>query len=147
MLSSAAAETLMRIAADPRHLGARIGFLAVLHTGDKTFIMTPTSTASSQAAESLTVSAAVWRAVSSHDGSVESTRSELAKCGSRGLMSHRVSTVFPCVWPSLIARKASFARSIGRTCPTSGFILVLTMKLIMDRISLSVPMIDPHTVI
>jgi hypothetical protein len=45
-------------------------FLAVLHTGDKTFIIIPTSTASSQAAESHTVSAAGWRAVSSHDGSV-----------------------------------------------------------------------------
>src|SRR5215469_7010761 len=32
LLFRAAAETLLRIAADPRHLGARIGFLAVLHT-------------------------------------------------------------------------------------------------------------------
>ena len=32
MLFRAAAETLLRIGADPRHLGARIGFLAVLHT-------------------------------------------------------------------------------------------------------------------
>jgi transposase-like zinc-binding protein/putative transposase len=32
ILFRAAAETLLRIAADPRHLGARIGFLAVLHT-------------------------------------------------------------------------------------------------------------------
>ncbi len=28
----AAAETLLRLAADPRHLGARIGLTAVLHT-------------------------------------------------------------------------------------------------------------------
>src|SRR3984893_6703650 len=32
MLFRAAAETLLQIAADPRYLGARIGFLAVLHT-------------------------------------------------------------------------------------------------------------------
>jgi len=32
LLFRAAAETLLRIAADPRRLGARIGFLAVLHT-------------------------------------------------------------------------------------------------------------------
>jgi hypothetical protein len=32
MLFRAASETLLRIAADPRHLGARIGILAVLHT-------------------------------------------------------------------------------------------------------------------
>lgn len=32
LLFRAAAETLLRIAADPQHLGARIGFLAILHT-------------------------------------------------------------------------------------------------------------------
>src|SRR6201997_1520596 len=32
ILFQAASETLLTIAADPRHLGARIGFLAVLHT-------------------------------------------------------------------------------------------------------------------
>jgi hypothetical protein len=32
ILFRAAAETMLQIAADPRHLGARIGFLAVLHT-------------------------------------------------------------------------------------------------------------------
>src|SRR5262249_59638038 len=32
LLFRAAAETLQQIAADPRHLGAEIGFLAVLHT-------------------------------------------------------------------------------------------------------------------
>lgn len=32
LLFRAAAETLLQIAADPRHLGARIGFLTVLHT-------------------------------------------------------------------------------------------------------------------
>src|SRR6476660_9466021 len=36
LLFSAAAETLRTIAADPRHLGADIGFLAVLHTWDQT---------------------------------------------------------------------------------------------------------------
>ena len=32
ILFKAASETLLQIAADPKHLGARIGFLAVLHT-------------------------------------------------------------------------------------------------------------------
>jgi hypothetical protein len=32
ILFKAAAETLSTIAADPRHLGAKIGFVAVLHT-------------------------------------------------------------------------------------------------------------------
>jgi Putative transposase/Transposase zinc-binding domain len=36
LLFSVAAETLLTIAADPRHLGADIGFLAVLHTWDQT---------------------------------------------------------------------------------------------------------------
>jgi hypothetical protein len=36
LLFSAASETLRTIAADPRHLGAEIGFLAVLHTWDQT---------------------------------------------------------------------------------------------------------------
>jgi hypothetical protein len=36
LLFSATAETLLTIAADPRHLGAEIGFLAVLHTWDQT---------------------------------------------------------------------------------------------------------------
>jgi hypothetical protein len=32
MLFKASAETMLKIAADPKHLGARIGFIAVLHT-------------------------------------------------------------------------------------------------------------------
>jgi hypothetical protein len=32
LLMKAAAETTLTIAADPRHLGARIGIIAVLHT-------------------------------------------------------------------------------------------------------------------
>ena len=36
LLFSAASETLRTIAADPRHLGAEIGFLTVLHTWDQT---------------------------------------------------------------------------------------------------------------
>ncbi len=36
LLFQAAAETLLEIAADPRHLGAQIGFLAVLHTWGQT---------------------------------------------------------------------------------------------------------------
>ena len=36
LLFAASAETLQAIAADPRHLGARIGFLSVLHTWGQT---------------------------------------------------------------------------------------------------------------
>lgn len=36
ILFRAASETLLEIAADPRHLGARIGFLAILHTWGQT---------------------------------------------------------------------------------------------------------------
>ena len=36
LLFRAAADTLLEIAADPKHLGARIGFLAVLHTWGQT---------------------------------------------------------------------------------------------------------------
>ena len=32
LLFRASAETLIEVAADPKHLGARIGFLSVLHT-------------------------------------------------------------------------------------------------------------------
>ncbi len=36
VLFQASAATLLEVAADPRHLGAQIGFLSVLHTWDKT---------------------------------------------------------------------------------------------------------------
>ena len=38
LLFRAAAETLLEIAADPQHLGAKIGFLAVLHTWGQTLL-------------------------------------------------------------------------------------------------------------
>ena len=60
ILFHAAAETLLQIAADPKHLGARVGFLVVLHTGDKTFIIR-TSTASFLAAGSRQTSATGFR--------------------------------------------------------------------------------------
>jgi hypothetical protein len=41
LLFSAAAETLRTIAADPKHLGADIGFLAVLHTWTQTLLHHP----------------------------------------------------------------------------------------------------------
>ena len=41
LLFRAAAATLRRIAADPRHLGARIGFLAVLHTWGQNLLHHP----------------------------------------------------------------------------------------------------------
>ncbi|MEK6289153.1 MAG: IS91 family transposase [Acidobacteriota bacterium] len=41
ILFRAAAETLRRIAADPKHLGAQIGFLAVLHTWGQTLLHHP----------------------------------------------------------------------------------------------------------
>lgn len=41
LLFRAAAKTLLQIAADPKHLGAKIGFLAVLHTWGQTLIHHP----------------------------------------------------------------------------------------------------------
>src|SRR5215469_15103316 len=41
ILFRATAETLLRIAADPKHLGARIGFLAILHTWGQTLLHHP----------------------------------------------------------------------------------------------------------
>jgi hypothetical protein len=41
LLFRAVSETLLRIAADPRHLGARIGFFAVLHTWGQTLMLHP----------------------------------------------------------------------------------------------------------
>ena len=41
ILFAAAATTLLRIAADPKHLGAEIGFLAVLHTWGQTLLHHP----------------------------------------------------------------------------------------------------------
>ena len=43
LLFRAAAETLLEIAADPRHLGARIGVMAVLHTWSQTLRRNPHS--------------------------------------------------------------------------------------------------------
>ena len=52
LLFEAAAETLQTIAADPKHLGARIGFLAVLHTWGQSLAHHPHVIASSPAAGS-----------------------------------------------------------------------------------------------
>lgn len=41
LLFRAAAETLLQIAADPKHLGTKIGFLAVLHTWGQTLLHHP----------------------------------------------------------------------------------------------------------
>lgn len=41
MLFRAAAQTLLQIAADPKHLGATIGFLAILHTWTQTLLHHP----------------------------------------------------------------------------------------------------------
>jgi hypothetical protein len=38
ILFRAASQTLLQVAADPKHLGARIGFLAVLHTWSQTHL-------------------------------------------------------------------------------------------------------------
>ena len=42
-VASAAAETLITIAADPKHLGARIGLTAVLHTWGSALTQNPHS--------------------------------------------------------------------------------------------------------
>ena len=44
ILFRATAETLLTIAADPKHLGAEIGFFAVLHTWGRTCFIIPTCT-------------------------------------------------------------------------------------------------------
>lgn len=41
LLFRAVSETLLRIAADPKHLGAKIGFFAVLHTWGQTLMLHP----------------------------------------------------------------------------------------------------------
>lgn len=43
LLFRAAAETLSQVAADPKHLGAKIGFLAVLHTWGQNLMQNPHS--------------------------------------------------------------------------------------------------------
>jgi hypothetical protein len=48
LLMRASAQTLLEVAADPKHLGAEIGFLTVLHTWGQTCKLIPTYTASSQ---------------------------------------------------------------------------------------------------
>ena len=53
ILFRASAETLITIAADPKHLGARIGFTSVLHTWARRSPTTPMSIASCRAAGSL----------------------------------------------------------------------------------------------
>ena len=41
LLFQAASETMLRIAADPKHLGARIGITAVLHTWGSALTQNP----------------------------------------------------------------------------------------------------------
>ncbi len=50
LLFKASAETTLTIAADPKHLGARIGFISVLHTGAPRSPTTRMSTWSCQVA-------------------------------------------------------------------------------------------------
>jgi len=43
LLFRAVSQTLLEIAADPRHLGAQIGFLAVLHSWSQNLLQNPHS--------------------------------------------------------------------------------------------------------
>jgi hypothetical protein len=43
ILFRAAAETLRTVAADPKHLGVEIGFIAVLHTWGQNLLQNPHS--------------------------------------------------------------------------------------------------------
>jgi hypothetical protein len=43
LLFRASAETLLEIALDPKHLGAEIGFLSVLHTWGQNLLLNPHS--------------------------------------------------------------------------------------------------------
>jgi hypothetical protein len=52
ILFKAAAETFTTVAADPKHLGARIGFTAVLHSWVRRLRITRTSTSSCRAVAS-----------------------------------------------------------------------------------------------
>jgi hypothetical protein len=45
LLFTASAQTLLSIAADPKHLGAKIGVISILHTWGKTCCCIPTFTA------------------------------------------------------------------------------------------------------
>jgi hypothetical protein len=45
LLFTASAQTLLKIAADPKHLGAEIGVISILHTWGQTCCCIPTSTA------------------------------------------------------------------------------------------------------
>jgi Transposase zinc-binding domain len=51
LLFDASAATLIEVAADPKHLGAEIGFLSVLHTCGQTLQPHPTFIASCQAGD------------------------------------------------------------------------------------------------
>ena len=53
ILFRAASETLLQIGADPKHLGAKIGFLAVLHTWGQNLHHHPHLHCVAQVAESL----------------------------------------------------------------------------------------------
>jgi hypothetical protein len=43
LLFRSAAETLLEVAADPKHLGAEIGFLAILHSWGQNILQNPHS--------------------------------------------------------------------------------------------------------
>jgi hypothetical protein len=43
LLFQATAETLLEVAADPKHLGAQIGFFAVLHSWGQNLLLNPHS--------------------------------------------------------------------------------------------------------
>jgi hypothetical protein len=43
LLFKAVAETMLEVAADPKHLGAGIGFLAILHTWGQNLLLNPHS--------------------------------------------------------------------------------------------------------
>src|SRR6266571_5461274 len=60
ILFRATAETLRTIAADPKHLGAEIGFFAVLHTWGQNLLQNPHSVCMALSSPSFSVNKGVW---------------------------------------------------------------------------------------
>ncbi len=85
ILFKAAAETLITIAADPKHLGARIGFTSVLHTWGSALTHHPTYIASFPAAGSRSTVSVGCRAGRTSSCRCACSRACSADCSSRSL--------------------------------------------------------------
>src|SRR6516162_2020599 len=84
LLLKTAAETLITIAADPKHLGARIGLTAVLHTWGSTLTHHRMPTSSSREAASLPMASAGSPAGSAFSSPFRCSHASSAACSSKG---------------------------------------------------------------